>query len=356
MSARAGAQSTPQRAAELRQRIASLIGGYQTSAAIGAVARLGVADALADDPLEPLELATRIGADPRSLERVLRVLQDAGLFTRLDDGRIALTPLGELLRTDVAGSASHLAIASTEDWRWRAYGHLTHSVRTGEPGFRQAHGCGLWEYLERDPDAARVFNQSMSRVASANAAALVSNYDLSSVRRLVDVGGGHGVLVRAALEANPQMSAVVFDLAGVIEGTRTQVAAAGLADRCEAIAGDFFTAVPAGGDVYVLSWILHDWDDRPAASILANCRAAICEGGRLLVVEMVVPSGDEPLSSPSLDRIVKASDLEMLTIVGGRERTAAEYRELFASAGFELTRILPLGSSPWSLLEGAQLR
>ncbi|HUO70481.1 MAG TPA: methyltransferase [Solirubrobacteraceae bacterium] len=338
--------------AEVRQRMARLIGGYQLSAAIGAVARLGVADALATGPAQPRQLAARVGADPPSLERVLRTLEDAGLFASLEDGRIALTALGALLRSDVPGSARRGAIASTEEWRWRAYGHLTHSVRTGEPGFRRAHGCGLWEYLEREPDAAAMFNESMSRVAAANAAALVRNYDFSRVQRLVDVGGGLGVLVRALLEANPQMRAVVFDLPGVIEGTRTNLAAAGLTDRCEAIAGDFFEAVPADGDAYVLSWILHDWDDRSAARILANCHAAMRDGATLLVIEMVIPAGDEPRSSPDLDRLVKASDLEMLAIVGGRERTADEYRELYACAGFELTRILPLDSLPWSILEG----
>jgi ubiquinone/menaquinone biosynthesis C-methylase UbiE len=257
-----------------------------------------------------------------------------------------------LLRGDVPGSARRGAIASTAEWRWRAYGHLTHSVRTGEPAFRQAHGCGLWEYLDREPDAAMMFTESMARVAWANAAAIVHTYDFSRVQRLVDVGGGHGVLVRAVLEANPQMRAVVFDLPGVIKATRTYLADAGLADRCEAVAGDFFETVPDDGDAYMLSWILHDWDDRSAVRILANCRAAMRAGGRLLAVEMVVPSAAEPRSSPDLDRLVKASDLEMLAVVGGRERTAAEYRELYRSAGFELTRILSLDALPWSVLEG----
>jgi hypothetical protein len=346
------AESVHEDDGELRQRMASLIGGYQLSAAIGALARLGVADALATGPAQPRELAARVGADPLALERVLRALEDAGLFKKLEGGRIALTALGELLRTDAPASARRGAIASTEEWRWRAYGHFTHSVRTGEPGFRQAHGCGLWEYLDREPGAAAMFNESMARVASANAKAIVRTYDFSRVRRLVDVGGGHGFLVRALLEANPQMRAVVFDRPGVIEGTRTRLAGAGLTDRCETIAGDFFDAVPAGGDAYMLSWILHDWDDHSAARILANCQAAISEGGRLLVIEMVVPSGDEPRSPPDLERLVKASDLEMLAIVGGRERTAVEFRQLFANAGFELTRILALDSLPWSILEG----
>ncbi len=336
----------------LRQRMARLIGGYQLSAAIGAVARLGVADALASGPAQPQDLAARVGADSRSLQRTLRALEDAGLFTQLDDGRIALTALGELLRSDVPASARRGAIASTEEWRWRAYGHLTHSVRTGEPAFRLAHGCGLWGYLAQEPDVAAMFNESMSRVAAANAAAIVRAYDPSRISRLVDVGGGHGVLTRAVLEANPHMHGVVFDLPGVIDGARPRLAEADLTDRCELTAGDFFQAVPPGGDAYVLSWILHDWDDRSAARILANCRAAMREGGRLLVIEMVIPSGQEPPASPDLDRLVKTLDLEMLTIVGGRERIATEYCELYSHAGFDLTRILTLDSLPCSLIEG----
>ena len=140
----------------------------------------------------------------------------------------------------------------------------------------------------------------------------------------------------------------------MIEGTRARLADAGLADRCEAVAGDFFDSVPAGGDAYLLSWILHDWDDQSAARILANCRAAIRDGGRLLAIELVVPSNSDQHQSPDVERLVKTSDMEMLAIVGGRERTVAEYRELYASAGFTLTRILPLDSLPWDVIEGTR--
>jgi len=198
-----------------------------------------------------------------------------------------------------------------------------------------------------------MFNESMSRVAAANAAAIVRTYDFSQVNRLVDVGGGHGVLACAVLEANPHMHGVVFDLPGVIEGARTRVTEAGLTDRCELVAGDFFEAVPAGGDAYVLSWILHDWDDQSALRILANCRAAMGDAGRLLVIELIVPSDDERQRSPDIEWLVKTTDIEMLAVVGGRERTAAEYGELFAAAGFELTRIVPLAPTAWSVIEGS---
>lgn len=335
----------------LGQRILGLVNGYQVSAAIGAVARLGVVGCLSDGPAQLGDVAARVGADARSLERVLRLLADVGIFEELDDGRFALTALGEMLRADVPGSVHRGAIVVSEEWHWRAYGYLIDSVRTGEAGFRQAHGCGFWEYLERHPEAGALVNDSMSRATSFIAAAFVRAYDVTGLGRLVDVGGGHGVLMRAVLEAHPHVRGVVFDLPGVIESTRARLAESGLTDRCEAIAGDFFEAVPAGGDAYVLSWILHDWDDQSADRILANCRAAMGDVGRLLTIELVIPA-DEQHSSADVERLVKTTDIEMLAVVGGRERTAAEYRKLYARAGFELTRILPLEPLAWSVIEG----
>ena len=337
----------------LGQRMLELLNGYQVSAAIGAVSRLGVADCLSAGPAPLVEVASRVGANPRSLERVVRLLADVGIFEQLDDGRVALTGLGGMLREGVPGSVRRGAIVVSEEWHWRAYGHLTHSVRTGEPGFRQAHGCGFWEYLERHPVPGVVINDSMSAAASFVAAAFIRSYDLVGIERLVDVGGGHGVLMRAVLDAHPHLQGVVFDLPGVIEGTRARLADAGLTDRCQAIAGDFFDSVPAGGDAYVLSWILHDWDDRSAARILANCRAAMGDAGRLLAVELIVLSDDEQQPSADIEWLVKTTDIEMLAVVGGRERTATEYGELYAAAGFELTRILPLEPSAWSVIEGS---
>ncbi|MFN8108482.1 MAG: methyltransferase [Thermoleophilia bacterium] len=336
--------------AELQRRMATLIGGYQRTAAIGALARLGVADHLAEGPLDITELAARAGADAGALARVLRAVDDTGLFETGDDGRVALTSLGRLLRGDVPGSARRAATAATEEWRWRAYGHLPHSLRTGTPAFAEAHGVGLWEYLAGHPEAADLFNATMSRVAAANAAAMLAACDLSGVRHLVDVGGGHGVLVRAVLEAHPDARAVLLDLPGVAEGARQALREAGLQERCQVVAGDFFAAVPPGGDLYVLSWILHDWDDASAARVLARCRHAMPAGARLLVIEMVVPSepGDAP--SPDLDRLVRSADLEMLVVVGGRERTAGEYRELLAGAGLTLQGLIPLPGLRWLVL------
>lgn len=339
----------------LSHRMNQLLCGFQISAAIGAVARLGVADALAGALARSAELAERLGADDRSLARVLRALTDVGVFEELADGRFALTALGETLRSDVPGSMRKPALLWTEEWHWRAYGLFTSSVRTGEAGMLPAHGRNFWDYLALHPATASAFNGMMSSASLLRAQALARTYDFSEVERMVDVGGGEGRLLSAVLQVYPHLSGVVFDLPGVITDAREYLREAGLAERVEVVAGNFFEEVPPGADVYVLSWILHDWDDDSALRILGNCREAIGNADRLLVVEMVLPSVDEP-SSPKagyLEQLAKATDLEMLAVVGGRERTRAEYGEFLSRAGFELTQVLELESMPWSLIEAA---
>jgi hypothetical protein len=337
----------------LSQRMNQLLCGFQISAAIGAVARLGVADALASAPASSAELAATLGADARSLERTLTALTDVGMFERLPDGRFALTALGETLRADVPGSVRRAAMLWTEEWHWRAYGHFGSTVRTGEAGMRAAHGADYWEYLAEHPDTAATVNGMMSSASLLRAQALARTYDFSKVEQLVDVGGGEGGLVSTVLQAHPHLRGVVFDLPSVVEGARERLRDAGLADRAEAVGGDFFQGVPSGADAYVLSWVLHDWDDGSALRILTNCRAAIDDAGRLLVIEMVLPSPDEPRSPKAsyLEQLAKVTDLEMLAVVGGRERTRAEYAELLSRAGFALTQVLELESMLWSVIE-----
>ncbi len=337
----------------LTRRMGALVNGYQTSAAIGAVAALGVADALADGPAYPADVARRVGADPGALVRVLRVLADAGIFEALEDGRFALTPLGATLRGDVPGSVRRAAIIATDEWHWRAYGHLTHSVRTGEAGFHPAHGCGFWEYLDHHPSVAAMVDGSMARIAAARAAAFARAYDFGAIARVVDVGGGQGVLLQHVLQAHPHLAGIVLERPTVAEAARRRLAEAGLSGRCEVVGGDFFAGVPAGGDAYVLSWILHDWDDEAAVQILRNCRTAMGKPGRLLVLELVLSPADGPHSSSAADALARTVDLEMLAVVGGRERTEVEFRALFGRAGFNLTRVLALEGLPWSVIEAA---
>jgi hypothetical protein len=346
-----GANRSAEELAASGRHLAELVGGYQASAAIGAFARLGVADALAEAPATSGDLAARVGAREDVLARLLEATLGIGLFTQDDDGRYHLTALGELLRAEAPGSLRRYALVSTEDWRWYAYAHLAETLRTGEPGFVAAHGCRLWDYLAAHPEAAASFQESMARISGARDQAVAASLDFGRFHRVVDVGGGQGGLLRALLSAYPDLRGVLFDVPTAIEAAGEPLRQAGFHERCEAIAGDFRQAVPPGGDAYLLSWILHDWDDLAAQGILRRCREAMNKGASLFVVEMVVPEEGEP-GADTFKRLVMQTDLEMLVVVGGRERTAAEFRELLAAAGFAVTRTVPLEGLPWSVIEG----
>ncbi|HXW80981.1 MAG TPA: methyltransferase [Acidimicrobiales bacterium] len=329
---------------DVRRQLIGLTLGYQISAAIGAVAGLGIPDRLAGGPRSTEALAEEAGVDVSALERLLRCMVAIGVLERVA-GRYGLTEMGQLLRADHPGSLRSGAMLYVEDWMWRPFAHVADAVRTGRTGFAVAHGIGLWQYLDDNPEAGGVFNQHMARSAARMAAALTGTYDFANVECLVDVGGGHGALVCSVLKANPTMRAVVFDRPSVMAGAAKQLAQAGLADRCDLVGGDFFEAVPPGGDAYVLSWIVHDWSDSDAVRILGNVRTAVSDRGRLLLIEEVLPPD-------GVADFVHTSELAMLVIAGGRERTEAEFRQLYESAGFELTRVLPIQSSPRSIIEG----
>ncbi len=269
---------------------------------------------------------------------MLRALAGLGLFAEEGEGRFRLTALGEPLRAGVPGSVRGYAVLVGEPMVWRSWGGILHSLRTGQPAFDHAFGAPLFEYLAAHPEEARVFDEAMTGRSAAEIAAVLAAYDFSGAGTVVDVGGGQGALLAAVLEADPRARGVLFDRPHVVAAARARLATAGLVPaRCHLVEGDFFGAVPPGGDLYVLKRIIHDWDDGRARSILRNCRAAVPEAGRLLLVELVVPPGDEPSDA-------KLLDLLMLVYAGGRERTEAEYRDLLASAGFGLTRVVPTAS------------
>lgn len=224
-----------------------------------------------------------------------------------------------------------------------AWGNLMHSVKTGEIAFDNHFGTDVWGYFAQNPDDAAIFNDSMSNMTAAVNEAIMSQYDFSPFNKIVDVGGGHGGLITSILKQNPQAKGVLFDAAAVIEGARPRLEAAGVADRCEAVAGDFFQAVPAEGDAYVMKWIIHDWEDEKAIAILKNCRTQVQPSGRLIIVDCVVPENDKPDFS-------KTFDLNMMVMTGGKERTAAEFEQLLATTGFKLLRIIPT-DLPTSIIE-----
>jgi hypothetical protein len=323
--------------------------GYWISQAIAVAAKLGIADLLKHGPKTRDELARAAGADPQALYRLLRGIATVGVFAEDAHGRFTLTPVAALLRTDVPGSLRAAAMMSGEEWEWRPWGALLHSVQTGQPAFDHIFGMEFDDYLARHPEAADIFHGFMNSVTAEEAMAVAPVYDFSGITTIVDVGGGHGALLAAILKANSHTRGVLFDAPHVIASARDFLAAQGVAQRCNLVAGNFFETLPAGGDAYILKWILNGWDDVHAVTILRNCHCALNERGKLLVIERIIPPGNEPFFG-------KLADLNLLVLYRGRHRTAAEYRALFAQAGFELTRIIPTPSpTEFSVLEGVRL-
>ncbi len=307
-----------------------------TSHLLYVAAQLGLADHLNDGPRNSGDMARLIGADARTLHRVMRGLVAAGLLSEDADGRFALTPVGAYLRSDIPGSLRGQIVFEGE--LARAWSALPHTVRTGENAFRHVFGLGIFDHFARNPAVQAYVARTQGGAASRVAASLVvASYNFAGVGTVVDVGGGRGTLLAAILRAHPTMRGVLFDRPGVVAEARDGLEAAGLGSRCDIVAGDFFQSVPAGGDAYALRRIIHDWDDEQALRILAACRQAMAGQihgqGRLLLIERVMPERVE--QAPA----VVVADLIMLVETGGRERTVGEYRALLAAAGFRLSRL-----------------
>ncbi len=324
-----------------RRRVLEMIQGYWVSQICGAVARLGLPDHLLDGPRDVLELAGLTASDPDGLGRLLRAAATVGLFTELENERFELTTLGAQLATsDAVGSLGDLAIALTAPGHWLPYGRLLEAVVTGQPQARQALGTDPWSYYGSHPEERWHFARAMGAISMQAAEAVARHYDASRFRRIVDVGGSQGVLLTGLLQAAPAASGVLFDLPEVIDGARERLATSDLADRVELVGGDFFEHVPAGGDLYLLKSILHDWDDERALRILRNVQHAAAPGARLAVIEVLLPH--EP--GPSRAHL---GNLLMLVELGGRERTLDHYADLLDRAGFELQQTIPVPIPAW---------
>jgi hypothetical protein len=317
---------------------------HWVSQALHAAASLGIADRLAAGSKTAKQLAAETESDPSSLYRLLRALASVGVFEEGTDGQFSLTALGERLRSDVSESMLAWVLLLNGPLHRRAWENLVHSVRTGKPGFDEAHGQPAWDYYEAHPEVSELFNRAMTSTATIKRHAVVAGYDFDGIRTLVDVGGGHGSILATVLAAHPDMRGILFDLPRIVTGVGEHFQSAGVADRWEPVGGSFFEAVPAGGDAYMLATVIHDWDDEAATAILKTCHRAMVPGVKLLLLEQVIPPGNDPHPG-------KFDDLNMLVLHAGRERTAVEFRGLLESAGFALKRILPTPSQ-WSLVEG----
>ena len=311
--------------------------GYWVTSSLHTAAVLGIADLLTAGPQAADELARATRTDRDALRRLLRMLAAHGVFAEREDGRFEQTELSTLLCEDAPQSLrSILLMYGSEVWRV-PWSQMLHSIRTGETAFSRVHGVELFEYMKVDGEFAATFNRAMTEGSIRLAAEIVAAYDFSRFTTIVDVGGGQEWLLSEILRTAPAARGVLVDLPHVIEAARALVDERGVADRCKLVGGSFFEAVPAGGDAYVMKWIVHDWDDEDATRILRSVRAAIPPSGRLIVFDRVL--SERITEGDPLDQSGTLMDLNMLVNVTGRERTEAEFRTLFAGGGFSLTSV-----------------
>jgi hypothetical protein len=298
------------------------------------MAQLGIADFIAAGTRHADHLADECGASADAVYRLLRASQTIGLCVEVAPKEFALTPVGETLRSAIPGSMRDLLIAETAPGHWLPWGRLVEAVRRGGPLASETLGMPVWEYYAKNAEEGQCFARGMGNISSIASQDVAAVYSVAGAHRVIDVGGSEGMLLRGLLRAAPGVRGVLFDRPEIIQYAQASVAASDVADRIELEGGDFFAGVPAGGDVYLLKHILHDWPDAECETILRNVHKAAAPGARLVIVEMLVP--DEPQPSPA-----SLMDMNMLVMLGGRERTASEFRALLARCGFTLQRVLP---------------
>ncbi len=329
--------------ASIHNQLDQMITGYWTSQAIYAAAKLGIADLLKEGSKNTEQLAEESGTNSDALYRLMRALASVGIFVENEQKEFSLTPLAELLRSDAKGSKRALSMM-TGDEQFQAWSEIIYSIQTGNTAFGKVFEKPLFDYLGENPEKAGIFDAAMTGIHGRETGSILDAYDFSGIKVLADIGGGNGSNMIGFLQKYTEMKGILFDLSHVIERAQPNIENAGLEDRCQLASGDFFESIPKEADAYLMRHIIHDWDDEKSLAILRNCHAAMPKNGKLLIIESVIPSGNEPFGGKFLD-------LVMMLIPGGKERTEVEYRTLFEEAGFELTKIVPTNSE-LSIIEG----
>jgi hypothetical protein len=313
--------------------ILQLLGAGDVAAAVACLAKLGVPDHLEDGPRSAEELAKEVGANPQALYRLMRATASIGVLAEGPDGKFSQTPLSGALRTNAKPSIRGFAIMNTATWWFQGWQRLDYSVRTGKTALDEVFGMPVFEYLAQNPSEAQIFNDGMTSLSAIDSPAVALSYSFEGINSLLDVGGGHGLLLATILGMYPRLKGILFDSPHVVAGAKEGPLKPYL-DRSTFASGDMFASVPSGADAYIMKHIIHDWPDDKCIQLLKNCRRAVNVNGKLLVVDHVIPPGND--FHPG-----KFLDLAMLLFPGGKERTETEFRDLFAASGWRLNRVIP---------------
>jgi len=323
--------------------IFQLLNGAHVAAAVSCLAQLGIPDLIEAGPKSAEDMAKEIGTDPQALYRLMRATACVGVLSEGPDGKFSQTATSAVLRSDASPSLRAFAIMYGRDWHARGLSNMEHCVRTGKQAMEKVYGSHIFEYLKQNPEEGKIFNDAMTQISMIDSPAVADAYNFDGIHSIVDIAGGHGLLLATILKRNPQMKGTLYELPHVLEGAKNGPLKP-VMDRCALASGDMFSSVPAGADAYIMKHIIHDWPDDRCIQILKACRKNVNSGGRLLVVDNVIHPGND--FSPG-----KFLDLQMLIFPSGCERTEKQFRDLFAASGWRLSRIIPTAAAD-SIVEG----
>ena len=323
--------------------VMQLLSGPHIAGAVSCLAQMGIPDLVEAGPKSANELASQIGADPEALYRLMRATASVGVLSEGPDGKFSETPMSAVLRSNGKPSLRAFAIMGGREWHGRGWSRLEYCVRTGKQALEQIYGAPIFEYFKQHPDEGQIFNDAMTSISTGDSPAVADAYSFEGIHSIVDVGGGHGLLLATILERNPQMKGTLYDEPHVIEGAKNGPLKP-VMERCTLASGNMFSSVPAGADAYIMKHIIHDWPDELCIKILEACRKGVNPGGKLLVVDDVIQPGNDFYPGKFLD-------LQMLIFPGGKERTEKQFRALFAAGGWKLSRVVPT-TTPICIVEG----
>ena len=323
--------------------ILQIVNGAYVAGAVSCLAQLGIPDLLENGAKSAEELAAQTGAQPDALYRLMRATACVGVLAEGSDKKFSQTPMSAVLRTNAHPSLRGLAIMTGREWHQRGWSRLEYCVRTGKQALDDIYGMTIFEYLKHNPEESRIFDNAMTGLSSIDGPAVADAYDFAGVQNIVDVAGGHGLLLATLLGRNPHLKGILYEVPHVLEGAKTG-ALKPYMDRCTLASGDMFSSVPAGADAYIMKHIIHDWPDDACVKILKACRQGVNPGGKLLVVDCVIQLGND-------FSLGKFLDLQMLIFPSGRERTEPEFRQLLEASGWKFSRIIPTAAGD-SIVEG----